>query len=289
MKIMKVFYDKRQSVFRNISMSPSAEKPAKVVESWRKLNIPFDVCEFNPLSVDDISLAHDRGYVENVLALQENNGFGNKNYQVAEALPWVCGSMVAAALHSLKTGELSFSPTSGAHHACYSFGSGFCTFNFIAISAIKAQKAGAERIGILDLDCHHGNGTIDIIQKLNIDFIDHYSFADEQLKCGRSAQDWLMRLPEIVAEFSGVDLLIYNAGVDSHIDDPLGGILTTRQLVERDLIVFKMAKMLGINICVSLAGGYQVDANGNIYKLLMLHDITMKAAWSQYGKNVSTG
>lgn len=27
---MKVFYDKRQSVFRNISMSPSAEKPANL-------------------------------------------------------------------------------------------------------------------------------------------------------------------------------------------------------------------------------------------------------------------
>jgi len=262
-------------------MSPSAEKPAKVVESWKKLNIPFEICSFEPLSIDDIALAHDCEYVNRVLALQEDNGFGNRSPHIAAALPWVCGSMVAAALHAYRTGEISFSPTSGAHHACYSNGGGFCTFNFIAIAAIKAHQAGAKRVGILDLDCHHGNGTIDIIKELGIDFIEHYSFGDECLKRGNPAQDWLNRLPDIISTFDGVDLLIYNAGADPHIDDPLGGVLTTRQLAERDLLVFKFSKLMELNVCVSLAGGYQVDGNGNIFKLLSLHDMTLKAAWSQ--------
>lgn len=277
---MKVFYDERQSVLRNHSSSPSAEKPAKVVESWKKLGIPFETCSFEPLSVDEIAMAHDRSYVDKVLALEEPNGFGNRNPKVAAALPWVCGSMVAAALHAYKAGELSFSPTSGAHHACYLHGGGYCTFNFLVMAAIKVQQAGATSIGILDLDCHHGNGTVDIIKHLGLDFIEHYSFGDECLKRGKPVEEWIARIPDIVSSFSEVDLLIYNAGVDPHIDDPLGGILTTRQMAERDLLVFKIAKMLGLKVCVSLAGGYQVDDNGNIFKLLALHDTTFKAGWA---------
>lgn len=94
-----------------------------------------------------------------------------------------------------------------------------------------------------------------------------------------------MRLPDIVSSFRGVDLLIFNAGVDPHIDDPLGGILTTLQMTLRDRLVFKAAKQLGLKVCVSLAGGYQVDEDGNICKLLELHDTTFKAGWAVYEKS----
>jgi acetoin utilization deacetylase AcuC-like enzyme len=282
---MKVFYDERQSVADNSSFSPSAEKPAKVLESWRKLGIPFEVCSFDPLTVDEMALAHDRFYVDGILSLEEPNGFGNKNPEVAGALPWVCGSMVAAALHTYKTGELSFSPTSGAHHACYAHGMCYCTFNFLAMAAIKVHQAGAACIGILDLDCHHGNGTVNIIDRLGIDYIRHYSFGLEHLKRGTSAEEWLMRLPDIVSTFKGVDLLIFNAGVDPHIEDPLGGILTTRQMTLRDRLVFKIAKQLELKVCVSLAGGYQVDEDGSIDKLLALHDTTFKAAYAAFEKS----
>lgn len=218
-----------------------------------------------------------------VLSLNEDNGFGNRSPEVAAALPWVCGSMVAAALHAYKTGELSFSPTSGAHHACYSTAMCFCTFNFLAIAAIKIHQAGAARIGILDLDCHHGNGTINIIEQLGIDYIQHYSFGKEFPQKGAQAEEWAMRLPDIVYDFEGVDLLIFNAGVDPHVKDPLGGILTTRQMTLRDRMVFRVAKELGLKVCVSLAGGYQVDDDGGISKLLELHDMTFKAGWDVYG------
>jgi len=276
---MKVFYDERQSVKLNDSFSPSAEKPAKVLDSWKKLGIPFDICSFEPLTLDEIALAHDRNYVDRVMSLAEENGFGNKSPMVAAALPWVCGSMVAAALHSYGAGELSFSPTSGAHHACYSYCGAFCTFNFLVIAAIKAHQAGAAKIGILDLDFHYGNGTADIIKHLGIDYIEHYSFGKEIIDLRGSAKKWLARLADIISTFRDVDLLIYNAGVDSHIDDPLGGVFTTRQMARRDLLVFKVAKQLGLKVCVSLAGGYQMDDNGNIFKVLALHDTTFKAGW----------
>jgi acetoin utilization deacetylase AcuC-like enzyme len=279
---MKVFYDERQSVKANRSFSPSAEKPAKVLESWLKLGIPFEISSFEPLTAGEIAIAHDQHYVDGVLSLEKPNGFSNRNPEVAAALPWVCGSMVAAALHAYTTGELSFSPTSGAHHACYSHGMGYCTFNFLVVAAIKVHQAGASRIGILDLDCHHGNGTVDIIDRLGIDYIQHYSFGRENLESGEMAEGWVTRLPDIVRTFKGVDLLIYNAGVDPHIDDPLGGVLTTRQMTLRDRLVFKLAREMGLKVCVSLAGGYQVDEDGGIRKLLELHDTTFKAGWAAY-------
>jgi len=152
------------------------------------------------------------------------------------------------------------------------------------MAAIKVHQAGAARIGILDLDCHHGDGTVNIIERLGLGYIQHYSFGHECLKKGRDAEEWVTRLPDIVSAFGGVDLLIVNAGVDPHVDDPLGGILTTRQMTLRDRLVFKVAKQLGLKVCVSLAGGYQVDADGSIGKLLELHDTTFKAGWAAYEK-----
>jgi acetoin utilization deacetylase AcuC-like enzyme len=49
------------------------------------------------------------------------------------------------------------------HHACHGQGMGFCLINNIAVAAEQlVQKEGAQRIAIVDLDLHHGNGTQDI-------------------------------------------------------------------------------------------------------------------------------
>lgn len=276
---MKVFYDERQSVLRNESFSPSAGKPKLVLESWKRLGIPFEIASFNPLIAEEIALAHDADFVNGVLSCKRPNGFSNRNPEVAKALPWVCGSMVAAALHSLHTGETTFSPTSGAHHSSYSQASAFCTFNFLVIAAIKARQAGAKAVGIVDLDCHYGNGTDDIISKLDLSYIKHYTFGKDRIRAGKSADQWLELLPTIIKSMTGTDLLLVNAGVDAHFLDPLGGILTTEQMATRDRIVFEVAREIGVPVCVSLAGGYQQDSDGSIDAVLRLHDTTFRTAW----------
>ena len=275
---MRVFYDERQSVTSNDSFSPSAGKPAQVLHRWGRLGIPFAVQSFAPLTAAEIALAHDRGYVDGVLAGTRANGFGNRNPAVAAALPWVVSSMVAAACHAYETGESAFSPTSGAHHACYGHGGWYCTFNFLVIAAIKVHQAGAGAVGILDLDMHYGNGTADIIDKLGLEYLRHYTFGGDHVHAGAAAELWLQRLPEIMAGFRGVDLLIVNAGVDPHIDDPLGGVLTTGQMARRDRIVFEGVRSLGVPVCVSLAGGYQKGPAGSIGAVLRLHDTTFRTA-----------
>ncbi|HSH15558.1 MAG TPA: histone deacetylase [Verrucomicrobiae bacterium] len=49
------------------------------------------------------------------------------------------------------------------HHATKERAMGFCYFNSVAIAVLEAKARGVERIGILDFDVHHGNGTEDIL------------------------------------------------------------------------------------------------------------------------------
>ena len=59
------------------------------------------------------------------------------------------------------------------------------------------------------------------------------------------------------ADGSRCSVLLYQAGADPHIDDPLGGALTSSQLARRDTIVFDGCRVLGLPIAWNLAGGYQ--------------------------------
>ncbi len=70
---------------------------------------------------------------------------------------------------------------------------------------------------------------------------------------------------------SDCDVILYQAGADPHIDDPLGGWLTLAQLRERDRIVFEQARHYGVPIAWNLAGGYQ----NPLRKVLDIHDNTL--------------
>jgi acetoin utilization deacetylase AcuC-like enzyme len=49
------------------------------------------------------------------------------------------------------------------HHATPTRGMGFCLLNNIALAAeYLVQKKGAQRLAIIDLDLHHGNGTQEV-------------------------------------------------------------------------------------------------------------------------------
>jgi acetoin utilization deacetylase AcuC-like enzyme len=78
------------------------------------------------------------------------------------------------------------------------------------------------------------------------------------------------------------DVVIYQAGADVHVNDPYGGVLTTEQMYERDLRMFRIAKRLQLPLTWNLAGGYQVGPNGEIDKVLELHLNTFRAMAEVY-------
>ena len=149
---------------------------------------------------------------------------------------------------------------------------------------MEARKAGATRVGIVDLDCHFGDGTADIIEKLGLSFLQQYSFGGERVEAGASAARWLARLAEELRQFTNFDLILFNAGADPHVDDPLGGILTSEQMRIRDRTVFEVCEELDVPVATMLAGGYQKDAKGSIRPVLDLHDQTLLACWEVYAR-----
>lgn len=277
MQSIPVFYTERM-VADARSYSPSAGKPRAALASWRALGIPLDVREPPPLSVDDLTLAHDRAFVEGVLAGRLPNGFGNTLPEVAASLPYTSGALLAGAREAIANGRVAVAPVSGFHHAGHDFAGGFCTFNGLVVAAQALRRDGlAQRVGILDFDHHYGNGTDDIIARLRLDHIVHYTAGREYRRPSQAAE-FLERIPDIVATMGGCRVILYQAGADPHVDDPLGGWLTTQQLAERDRRVFVWCCQLGVPVVWNLAGGYQTP----LRKVLDIHDNTLRACAAVY-------
>lgn len=276
-----VFYVPQQSA-ETESYSPSSSKPERVVKLWLTLGLDVIVHPFEPLTREQVKQAHFHEYVDDVLDLKVENGFGNKDPRVSKALLYTNGSITAAARHVLKTGcPVACSPSSGFHHARWAGGGGYCTFNGLMIAAMNVLNKGlARRVGILDYDYHFGDGTEDIIKKLGISKVLHFS-AHSRYRNESHATDLILELRHQVRlmKKNGADLLLYQAGADQHVNDPLGGVLTTTQLRERDRIVFETCKSLGMPVVWNLAGGYQEPFE----EVLTIHKNTMKECISVFG------
>jgi acetoin utilization deacetylase AcuC-like enzyme len=270
---IEVFYSDAM-IADSQSFSPSAHKPAEVVRSWKRLGIDMEIIAPQPVTVEQLSRAHDSQFVADVLAGNRKNGFGNCSPAVAKSLPYTSGAMLDAARAAIRSGSFTVAPCSGFHHAAYDRCGGFCTFNGLMVTACALHDEGlARRVGILDFDEHWGDGTDNIVWRLKADWVHHYS-AGEHWQDADQAERFLNEIPKIVRSMADCDVILYQAGADPHIDDPLGGWLTTDQLRERDRLVFQSAKRHGIPIAWNLAGGYQEP----LRKVIEIHDNTMSEA-----------
>lgn len=266
------------------SFSPSAAKPAAVVEDWRRHGLDVELRSFEPVDRATLSLAHDPDHVREVLDCLEPNGFGNRSRSVARSLPFTSGAMLAAARAAVESREVACAPVSGFHHAAYDRCGGYCTLNGLMVTALAIKRDGlADTVGILDLDQHYGDGTEDIIHRQHAGFVQHHTAGRTDREAGPDARAFLGRLPSLVSSFFNCQVLLYQAGADPHVDDPLGGWMTTDELAERDEIVFEVCAKLGIPIAWNLAGGYQRDESGSIEPVLTIHRNTMKACLKAYG------
>lgn len=280
---ISVFYHP-QMVVDLVLESPSPNKPKDVVAQWQEKygeHLQFE--SVTPVSVEQLYLAHDKSHVDNILALKKKNGFSTRHKEVADSLLWTNGSFLSAARHALKTG-IAVSPTSGFHHAGYSYVRGYCTFNGLMVSAQVLLSEGIKKIGILDCDYHFGDGTEDIIQ--------HFALKNK-VKNITGSQDYarentafMQELPQLLVALEQCDIIFYQAGADAHINDPLGGFLDNDELRWRDRMVFEFCCAHSIPCVWNLAGGYQeekIDGKRNIQKVLDIHNITMEECLSVYG------
>lgn len=255
--------------------SPSASKPNRLVESWLSSGYPIEIHECKPVTDELISLAHDPGFVRSVFAKHRENGFGTFDDNVNLSVRFTVGSFVQAARMAMDGSPVVCSPTSGFHHAMYDECGKYCTFNGLMIAACDLLDSNSERrVLILDMDQHYGDGTTDIISRLGLKSV--------------SCITGFHGDPELIIDgvWSAIsidepDIVFFQAGVDSHVDDKCHGKFTLDQLYRRDLAVFQACKELEIPVVWNLAGGYQspdfVDR---------LHTNTMTACINVFGKKV---
>ncbi|HWT14247.1 MAG TPA: hypothetical protein VN581_00585 [Patescibacteria group bacterium] len=259
--------------------SPSAAKPRPVVEAWMALDPSVRIVPPVPVTIDDFARAHERRFVEHVFAQRIDNGFGTRSSDVNKSLPYTNGAMLTAAKVALAHKTAVAAPVSGFHHARWNEAAAYCTFNglIVTATALRAEQP-AMRVGILDYDYHYGDGTDDIIHRLGLHWITHYT-AGQKFLWPEQASAFLDAIPEHVARMAHCDIVLYQAGADPHVDDPLGGFLTTAELAERDRRAFQCLHDRGIPVAWNLAGGYQQPLS----KVVAIHRNTYRACQAIYG------
>ncbi len=203
----------------------------------------------------------------------------------------VGGSLLTARL-ALEHG-VSCHLAGGTHHAFPDYGSGFCIFNDIAVSArVLLDEGRLVRLMIVDLDVHQGDATALIFADdprvftfsahaaSNFPARKQCSDCDIPLEDGVEDQGYLAAvgevLPSLLDRFQP-ELVFYNAGVDPHRDDRLGRLcLSDIGLLQRDHLVFDACLRRQIPVASVIGGGY--DA---LDPLVRRHSLVFRAAADQ--------
>lgn len=271
-----VFFNEKM-VAHLVLSSPSPRKPLEVINEWSaKYFDDFEVFDFPPFEKEDFYIAHEKTHVNQILDLEKENGFDTKDKEIADSTYWTSASFYHAALKSLESG-IAVSPTSGFHHAGYDYAWGFCTFNGLLVTAMKLIEEKSLKIGILDFDYHQGDGSENII--FHFSLYKNIVHITGKSSYSREKDLFFEEIPYILECLKGVDIILYQAGADQHIDDPLGGFLNNEEMRKRDYLVLSFAKENNIPIVWNLAGGYQEDIIENtrsIQKVLDIHNATME-------------
>ena len=231
-----------------------------------------------PIARRSLLLAHDATYVDGFL----KGKLSEKEMRRIGLMPWtpkmiertlrLTGGAVEATIHAVKYGGITGNMAGGTHHAHRDFGSGYCVFNDLAISAMHAiENLGVGRVAILDLDVHQGDGTAAILSKedrtrtisvhCSTNFPFRKSESDFDLPIEPESGDglYLEKVREAVKfclDFQP-GLVLYQAGVDGLEHDHLGKLNVTRKGMElRNQHVFEEMLSHRIPTVVFMGGGY---------------------------------
>lgn len=275
--------------------------PMRKFAMLREYLLRFGNCiqwqEPEEISFEQLAQVHSSGYL---LALFE--GTLTRDAQRRSGFPWspelvrrvrleTAGTLLAARI-ALKDG-LALNAAGGTHHAHTHYASGYCLINDLAVTAATLlNERLVRRILIIDLDVHQGDGTARIFANeprvftLSVHAARNFpakkaeSDRDIALADGVGDATYLKTIadviPPILSRFCP-DLVIYDAGVDVHVDDRLGYFsLTNAGILARDGWVLQTVRDAGIPVMGVIGGGYDRD----IERLVERHAQLFEAAVS---------
>ncbi len=261
-------------------------------EMWKRVS----KVDAQPISLARLHRVHAPRYVDAVRRGAESGGaswrggetyVGRRSYDAALlAAGGLTGLVEAVQQGKVNNGFALVRPP--GHHASAEEGEGFCLFNNIAIAARAARdELGAQRVLIVDIDLHHGQGTQYIFQDdPSVLYFSTHQWGiypgtgryddvgvgagqgftvNVPLTPGAGDQMYLAILDELlfpVARRFSPDLILVSAGFDTYWSDPLGSMLVT---VSGYGEITKRLAQLADELCAgrlvfTLEGGYNHDA-----------------------------
>jgi acetoin utilization deacetylase AcuC-like enzyme len=245
------------------------------------------------VSEEVILLTHKEEYWEKLrdltLPAKEQRRIGFPlTAQLVEREVRIAQGTIDGAIYAKQFG-IAFNVAGGTHHAGSNWGEGFCLLNDQAIAANYLLNNGlANRILIVDLDVHQGNGTAEIFYGeprvftfsmhggKNFPFRKEQSDLDIALEDGIEDELYLSKLKSHLPALlkHKPDFVFYLSGVDVLRSDKLGKLaLSKAACMERDRMVLQFCKDNNLPVQVSMGGGYSpdikdiVDAHCNTFKV----------------------
>lgn len=213
-------------------------------------------------------------------------GFPWSAQLIERSLTAVAGTVLTSSL-AIEHGK-ALNLTGGYHHAFANFGSGFCLFNDLYLAALNMlQTPNIDKVLIFDCDVHQGDGTaklaannpkvftVSIHGEKNFPLRKQISDMDFALAKGTSDNEYL----EVVESALNLaftafqpDAVIYDAGVDIHINDDLGHLhISTQGVYARDCMVFDACAKHRVPVAAVIGGGYQRDINALVEVHIQLY------------------
>lgn len=270
----------------NSSLSP--EKPRKLIDFLKKENLlDYFVVDdsFNAFELEDFYLAHQEAYVNSFFSDSLDKRYRKMlglhwSKEFADTTRYTNASLYNSVLASIENPNvISFSPTSGFHHAIPKKGVLYCAFSGQVIASIKLYRKYGLSGCYIDLDGHYGNSidnSYDFVKDLdkaippeigniNIDSR-HQNYLNDLKEKLESLENWIME--------NKIHYLVFCHGADSHEWDDLGHQLTTREWIQCAEMFYHFVLDLQrktkkqIPLSLSLFGGYRKD---NYDSVLSLH------------------
>lgn len=251
---------------------------------------------FKPDKIDDsiVLLTHEENYFKRFTSLNLSQkeireiGFPLSKDLVVREMEIAEGT-VRGVHYSIENG-VSMNIAGGTHHAFYNRGEAFCMLNDQAIATNYLLNKGlANKIMIIDLDVHQGNGTASLFKnnsnvftlsfhgKKNYPFRKEKSDLDIEFNDNTNDDEYLKVLketiPKVLYEFKP-DFIFYLSGVDVLENDKLGRLsLSINGCKERDRFILDTCYKNSIPVQVSMGGGYSsilkniIEAHSNTFRL----------------------
>lgn len=265
------------------------ESPDRVYRAYKMLKGEgFKFIQPEPCSEEDLLLVHSRSHVESI----KSEFFFDPDTPAIPGIYEYAKLAVGSAIKSMEislSGEKAFSlMRPPGHHAGINGRAlnaptlGFCYFNNIAIACKKALQR-VSKVAIIDIDCHHGNGTQEIfLGEPRVLFVSLHRYGGVYPGTGDKSIENCLNYPFTHAvgdeEYIKVlgkslrevekfdpDLIAISAGFDAHKHDP---ICTLGLSTESYLIIGRMIAELNRRVFAVLEGGYGRDLPNCILNFL---------------------